>query len=155
MDETYVKNKGVEHSLYQAVVSQGNTLAFCLRKKRDHKSAMTFLMKLIKQYNDPRALVSDKNPAIFCAVKKLRKKNKLLKKTDYRKVKCFNKIIKQDHRQVKKRFSKSLEFQKMHTASVTIKGIEVINALYKESRRTISLFDFSVWDEIERLSEMA
>lgn len=152
MDETYLKIKGVEHYLYRTADSQGNTLDFCLRKKCNHKSTMTFLMKLIKQYGAPRALVSDKNPAILCAVKKLRKKNKLLKKTDYRKAKYLNNIIEHDHRQVKKRFSKSLEFQKMHTASVTIKGIEVINALYKESRRTISLFDFSVWDEIERLS---
>lgn len=112
MDETYVKIKGVEHYLYRAVDSQGNTLDFCLRKKCNHKSAMAFLTRLIKHYGEPRALVSDKNPAIICAVKKLRKKKKLLKKTDYRKVKYLNNIIEQDHRQVKKRFSKSLGFQK-------------------------------------------
>lgn len=151
MDETYVKIKGVEHYLYRAIDSHGNTLDFCLRKKRNHKSAMAFLSKLIKQYGEPRALVSDKNPAIICAVKKLRKKKKLLKKTDYRKVKYLNTIIEQDHRQVKKRFPKSSGFQKMRTASATIKGIEVVNALYKESRRTFSLFDFSVWDEIEAM----
>ena len=154
MDETYVKIKGVEHYLYRAVDSQGNTLDFCLRKKRNHKSAMVFLTKLIKQYGEPRALVSDKNPAIICAIKKLHKK-KLLRKTEYRKVKYLNNIIEQDHRQVKKRFPKSLGFQKIQTASATIKGIEVVNALYKESRRTISLFDFSVWTEIEALLGVA
>lgn len=82
MDETYVKIKGVEHSLYRAIDSQGNALDFCLRKKRNHNSTMAFLIKLIKQYGEPRALVSDKNPAIICAIKKLRK-NKVLRKIEY------------------------------------------------------------------------
>lgn len=151
MDETYVKVKGVEHYLYRAVDSNGDTLDFCLRKKRNHKSAMKFLSRLIKQYGEPRALVSDKNPAIICAVKKLRKKKKVLKKTDYRKIKYLNNIIEQDHRQVKKRFPKSLGFQKVRTAVATIKGIEVVNALYKETRTEINLFEFSVWDELEKM----
>ena len=79
MDETYVKIKGVEHYLYRTVDSQGNTLDFCLIKKRNHKSAMAFLTNLIKQYGETRALVSDKNPAIICTIKKLRMK-KLLRK---------------------------------------------------------------------------
>lgn len=151
MDETYVKVKGVEHYLYRAVDSNGDTLDFCLRKKRNHKSAMKFLTKLIGQYGEPRALVSDKNPAIICAVKKLRKKKKLLKKTDYRKVKYLNNIIEQDHRQVKNRLPKSLGFQKVRTAAATIKGIEVVNALYKETRTEMNLFEFSVWDELEKM----
>ncbi|WP_421000866.1 DDE-type integrase/transposase/recombinase (plasmid) [Carnobacterium maltaromaticum] len=36
-------------------------------------------------------------------------------------MKYLNNIIEQDHRQVKKRFPKSLGFQKIHTASATIK----------------------------------
>lgn len=151
MDETYVKVKGVEHYLYRAVDSNGDTLDFCLRKKRNHKSAMKFLSKLIEQYGEPRGLVSDKNPAIICAVKKLRKKKKVLKKTDYRKIKYLNNIIEQDHRQVKKRSPKSLGFQKVRTAVATIKGIEVVNALYKETRTEINLFEFSVWDELEKM----
>lgn len=46
------------------------------------KSPLAFLTKLIKQYGELRAPVSDKNPAIICAVK-------ILRKTDYRKVKDF------------------------------------------------------------------
>ena len=37
----------------------------------------------------------------------------------------------------------------------TIKGIEVVSALYKESRREINLFDFSPWDKIENLLKAA
>jgi transposase-like protein len=36
-----------------------------------------------------------------------------------------------------------------------IKGIEVISVLYKESRREITLFDFSPWEEIEHLLKTA
>ncbi|MEB7954707.1 transposase, partial [Enterococcus faecalis] len=46
-------------------------------------------------------------------------------------------------------------FQSTYTAAVTIKGIEVVSALYKESRREIGLFDFSPWEEIETLFKSA
>lgn len=46
-------------------------------------------------------------------------------------------------------------FQSTCTAIATIKGIEVVSALYKESRREITLFDFSPWEEIENLFKTA
>ena len=43
----------------------------------------------------------------------------------------------------------------MASAATTIQGIEVVNTLYNKSRRIMSLFDFSVWDEIRYLLEIA
>ncbi|CAD5902691.1 hypothetical protein CMALT394_500006 [Carnobacterium maltaromaticum] len=40
-------------------------------------------------------------------------------------------------------------------AATTIQGIEVVNALYKKNRRKMSLFDFSIGDEIGYLLEIA
>lgn len=45
-------------------------------------------------------------------------------------------------------------FQSTYTAAATIKGIEVMSALYKESRE-INLFDFSPWEELECLLQVA
>lgn len=47
------------------------------------------------------------------------------------------------------------QYGSTYTAATTIKGIEVVSALYKESRREITLFDFSPWDEIENLFKAA
>lgn len=41
--------------------------------------------------------------------------------------------------------------QSTYTAATKIKGIEVVSALYKESQREITLFDFPPWEEIESL----
>ncbi|CAD5903052.1 hypothetical protein CMALT394_610006 [Carnobacterium maltaromaticum] len=43
----------------------------------------------------------------------------------------------------------------MPSAAATIQEIKVVNALYKKSRRKMSLFDFSVWDEIGYLLEIS
>ncbi len=45
------------------------------------------------------------------------------------------------------KISKSLEFQSV-TVDTTNQGIEVVKALYKKCRRKMSIFDFSIWDEI-------
>ena len=44
---------------------------------------------------------------------------------------------------------------KISVHPTTIKGIEVISALYKESRREITFFDFSPWEEIDYLLKTA
>lgn len=143
MDETYIKIKGKQHYL-----------DMCLRKHRDTNAAYAFMKRLIRRYGEPRALVTDKCAATIAAVNKLKNEG-FLKSVDYRLSKYLNNVIEQDHRQIKKRFSKSLGFQSMKSAATTIQGIEVVNALYKKSRRIMSLFDFSVWDEIRYLLEIA
>ncbi|CRH18981.1 IS6 family transposase [Carnobacterium maltaromaticum] len=154
MDETYIKIKRKQHYLYRAIDSHGNTLDMCLRKHRDTNAAYAFMKRLIRRYGEPRALVTDKCAATIAAVNKLKNEG-FLKSVDYRLSKYLNNVIEQDHRQIKKRFSKSLGFQSMKSAATTIQGIEVVNALYKKSRRIMSLFDFSVWDEIRYLLEIA
>lgn len=81
--------------------------------------------------------VIDKCEATIAAVNKLRNEV-FFKSADYRLSKYLKNGIEQDHRQIKKHFSKSLGFQKMTSATATIQGIAVDNALYKKSRRTVS-----------------
>jgi transposase, IS6 family len=45
MDETCLKIKGIDHYLYRAVDSNGNTIDFWLSKNRDKKAAKNFLNK--------------------------------------------------------------------------------------------------------------
>ncbi len=49
-------------------------------------------------------------------------------------VKHLNNLIEQDHRHIKRRFSKSAGFQSLRQASRTLKGIETIHAIYKQKR---------------------
>jgi transposase-like protein len=47
VDETYIKVKSVWMYLYRAVDSEGNTLEFLLRPKRDAEAAKDFLVKAL------------------------------------------------------------------------------------------------------------
>ncbi|NSW39774.1 IS6 family transposase, partial [Bacillus sp. Xin1] len=119
LDETYIKVKGDWHYLYRAINKDGHTLDIQLRKKRDHQAAYAFMKRLVKHFGEPTVLTTDKAPALLCAFNKLRKQG-FYQTT----IKHLNNLIEQDHRHVKRRFSKSAGFQNLRHASRTIKGIE-------------------------------
>lgn len=151
MDETYIKIKGKWHYLYRAIDSSGLTLDIWLRKNRDSQSAYTFLKRLIKRFGEPRVLVTDKAPSLYCAFNRLQSDGMFVH-TIHRTSKYLNNIIEQDHRPIKKRHK---SYQSIRTASHTIKGMETIHALYKKSRRNGNLFGFSVTTEINNLLGIA
>ena len=68
MDETYIKIKGKWHYLYRAI-----------RKKRDTQTAYAFLERLVKQFDEPKVVVTDKAPSITSAFKKLREYGAFIK----------------------------------------------------------------------------
>jgi len=155
IDETYIKVKGKDRYLYRAIDSNGNTLDIWLRNYRDTVSTKAFMARLIRDYGQPRSIVTDKYAPSLKAVNELKEEGVLDQKVNHRKSKYLNNILEQDHRQVKGKFPYGNSFQSTYTAATTIKGIEVISALCKERRREITLFDFSPWDEIENLFKAA
>lgn len=68
-----------------------------------------------------------------------------------RTIKYLNNIIKQDHRHVKRRISRSLGFQSLRHASRTIKGIETVYAIYKQKRSLQPNFVFSTYNALHEL----
>ena len=65
VDETYIKVKGKWKYLYRAVDSEGNTIDFLLRAKRDSQAAERFFRKSLKASHTsaPRVINVDGNPA--------------------------------------------------------------------------------------------
>ncbi|MCT0017233.1 IS6 family transposase [Lactococcus lactis subsp. lactis] len=60
MDEIYIKIKRKSHYLYRVIDAQGMTLDIWLRRKQDSKSAYAFLKRLLKQFREPRFIVTEK-----------------------------------------------------------------------------------------------
>jgi len=147
MDETYIKIKGKYHYLYRAIDAQGMTLDIWLRRKRDTQSAHAFFKRLLKQFGEPRVVVTDKAPSIIAAFTKLQKQGKY-KKTEHRRIKYLNNLIEQDHRKIKMR---SKSYKSLRSAAATIKGMETLHALYKKHRRDGNLFGFSALNEVTNL----
>lgn len=139
MNETYIKIKGKYHYLYRAIDAQGMTLDIWLRRKRDTQSAYAFFKRLLKQFGEPRVIVTDKASSILSAFTKLQRQGKY-KKTEH--------LNEQDHRKIKMR---SKTYKSLRSASATIKGMEMIHALYKKHRRDGNLFGFSSLNEVTNL----
>ncbi|MFZ7807745.1 IS6 family transposase [Bacillus thuringiensis] len=154
LDETYIKVKGEWCYLYRAIDKDGHTLDIQLRNTRDHPAAYMFMKRLVKAFGEPTVLTTDKAPALLCAFKKLQK-NDFYTHTKHCTVKHLNNLIEQDHRHVKRRFAKSSGFRSIRHASRTIKGIETIQALYKQ-RRSLELDSvFSAFNELQKLVAIA
>jgi transposase-like protein len=63
VDETYIKVKGEWKYLYRAVDSEGNTIDFLLRAKRDARAAERFFRKALRAVHttQPRVINVDQN----------------------------------------------------------------------------------------------
>lgn len=106
------------------------------------------MKRLVKAFGEPTVLTTDKAPALICALKKL-KKNGFSQHKKHCTVKHFNNLIEQDNRHIKRRFAKSAGFQNLRHASRTLKGIEMIHAIYKQKRSHVKDFSFSMYRELQ------
>jgi IS6 family transposase len=133
VDETYIKVKGKWKYLYRAVDSQGNTIDFLLRAKRDKDAAKRFFKKMFKSGHTttPRVITVDKNASYPAAVKELKSEGILSEGCEIRQVKYLNNIVEQDHRFIKRRVKPGLGFKSFHTAVRTLKGYEMMNMIRK------------------------
>lgn len=155
LDETYIKVKGEWRYIYRAIDKDRHTLDIQLRKKRDHQVAYAFMKRLIKTFGEATVPTTDKAPALLCTFNKLREQG-FYKHTIHCTIKHLNNLIEQDHRHIKRRFSKNAGFQILRHASRTLKGIETIHALYKQKRSLQQPnFVFSTYNELEKLFKVA
>ena len=131
MDETYIKLNGKWVYLYRAVDSQGDTIDFLLRARRDTAAAKAFFRKAFKNNGLPEKVNLDKSGSNKAAMDAF---NVGLEK-DYqiqvRQVKYLNNIVEQEHRFIKKRTRPMLGFKNFYSARATLSGIENIRIIQK------------------------
>ena len=111
-------------------------------------------MRIYQYFNLDFHIVHFKAPALLCVFNKLRKQG-FYQTIIHCTIKHLNNLIEQDHRHVKRRFAKSAGFQNLRHASRTIKGIETIQAIYKQKRSLESDSVFSVYKELQQLVAIA
>ena len=59
LDKVFVKINGETHYLWRAVDHEGEVLESYITKRRDHKTALKFLIKTMKHYGQPHVIVTD------------------------------------------------------------------------------------------------
>lgn len=139
----------------RSIQDEEYTLDIQFRKTRDHQASYIFMQRLVKAFGEPTVLTTDKAPALICAFKKLEKNGFYAHTEHHCTIKHLNNRMEQDHRYVKRRFSQSSGFQSIRHASRTIKGIEIIQAVYKQRRSLSSDFVFSAYKELQPLFKPA
>ena len=60
LDEMNIKIQGKVFILWRAIDSEGHELEVLLQKRRDKKSAIRFLSRLLGNYPAPRVIITDK-----------------------------------------------------------------------------------------------
>ncbi|MHC3559589.1 DDE-type integrase/transposase/recombinase [Rickettsia conorii subsp. raoultii] len=76
LDEMNIKIKGEVFILWRAVDSEGHELEVLLQKRRNKKSAIRFLSKLLGNYPAPKVIVTDKFRSYIKLVKLMCPKTK-------------------------------------------------------------------------------
>jgi len=132
VDETYVKIKGCWTYLYRAVDSNGQTVDFLLRAKRDVAAANAFFRRAFEsQRSLPRAITLDGYHASHRAAREFLATHRRGYRTKIRSSKYLNNLIEQDHRSIKLRLGPMLGFKRFRNASITIAGIELVHRIRK------------------------
>ena len=130
-DETYIKVNGRWTYLYRAVDKHGRTVDFRLSERRDVAAAKAFFRKAMNHNGTPRVITLDAYAASHRAVTDLKAEGNMPKRVRVRSSKYLNNSIEQDHRRVKQRIGPMLGFKRIHTAVVTISGIELAAKIRK------------------------
>lgn len=146
MDETYIKIKGKSRYLYRAVDKFGKIIEFMVTKKRDTAAAKTFFRKAFRHNRMPYRINVDKSGANKAALDHFNKPGIVTGKRNFilSQAKYLNNIVEQDHRHIKRITSPMGGFGKMHTASRTIAGIELMNMIKKKQLEFTKYIDQSL-----------
>ena len=133
VDETYIKVKGEDRYLYRAVDSEGKTLDFRLKAKRDAQAAKRFFRKALNAVHtqEPRVINVDKNAAYPKAMDELKEKEELSLQVELRQNKYLNNLVEQDHRAIKRLVKPGMGFSSFNTARRTLRGYEAMNMIRK------------------------
>lgn len=127
----YIKLNGKWVYLYRAVDSQGNTIDFLLRSRRNAAAVKAFFRKAFKENGRPDKMTIDKSGSNKAALDSFNKDVLKEDEIEIRQIKYLNNIAEQDHRFIKKRTRPTLGFKNSHSAKVTIMGIENIRMIQK------------------------
>src|SRR5688572_18303024 len=131
VDETYVRVGGKWKYLFREVDKHGQLIDFMLSHRRNTRAAYRFLRKALRTMSNfpPSSITTDKLASYPKAIQRLQKEGLLSKNVEHRTSKYLNNIIESDHRALKRVIRSTRGFQRMKTASATIRGFEVMRMI--------------------------
>jgi len=104
-----VKINGETHYLWRAVDHEGEVLEAFVSKRRDFRAALDFLQKIMRKYDAPKVIVTDKLPSYRAALKSIGNAN--LQKTG----RWVNNRAENSHLPFRRREYAMLKFRRMRS----------------------------------------
>jgi len=131
VDETYVRVGGRWKYLFRAVDKHGQLIDFMLSDRRNTRAAYRFLRKALKLMSDypPFSITTDRLASYPKAIRRLQSEGLLSKAVEHRASKYLNNVIEADHGALKRIIRPTRSFQRMKTASATLRGFEVMRMI--------------------------
>ena len=131
VDETYVRVGGQWRYLFRAVDKHGRLIASVLSSRCDTGAAYRFLRKALRVVSDypPSSITTDKLASYPKAIRRLQSEGLLAKDVEHRTSKYLNNVIEADHGALKRVIHPTRGFQRMKTASATLRGFEVMRMI--------------------------
>src|SRR5688572_11806360 len=131
VDETYVRVGGRWKYLFRAVDKHGQLIDFMLSHRRNTRAAYRFLLKALKLMSDypPFSITTDRLASYPKAIRSLQSEGLLSKAVEHRTSKYLNNVIEADHGALKRIIRPTRSFQRMKTASATLRGFEVMRMI--------------------------
>jgi transposase, IS6 family len=131
VDETYVRVGGRWKYLFRAVDKHGQLIDFMLSDRRNTRAAYRFLLKALKMMSGypPCSITTDRLASYPKAIRRLQSEGLLSKDVEHRTSKYLNNVIEADHGALKRVIRPTRGFQRMKTASATLRGFEVMRMI--------------------------
>jgi len=127
----HVRVGGKWKHLFSAIDKHGQLIDFMLADRRDTGAAYHFLRKALKMMRDcrPTSITTDKLASYPKAIRRLQGEALLAKDVEHRTSKYLNNVIEADHGALKRVIRPTRGFQRMETASKTLKGFEAMRMI--------------------------
>jgi transposase-like protein len=131
VDETYVRVGGKWKYLFRAIDKHGQLIDFMLSDSRNTRAAYRFLRKALKMMGDypPSSITIDRLASYPKAIRRLQSEGLLSNNVEHRTSKYLNNVIEADHGALKRVIRPTRGFQRMKTASATIRGFEIMRMI--------------------------
>jgi putative transposase len=132
MDEVVIQINGEAHWLWRAIDADGDVLDILVQKRRNAKAAKRFFRRLVKEYGQPRVLVTDKLRSYGVAARSV------TPSVDHRAHKGLNNRIEVSHRPTRKREKIMGRFKSPRQAQRFLVNHDQINVIFRPRRYTLS-----------------
>nr|WP_321981201.1 IS6 family transposase [uncultured Cohaesibacter sp.] len=149
MDEVVITIGAKKFWFWRAIDADGEVLDILVQPRRNKQAARRFFSRLVKQYGEPRVVVTDKLGSYVKPIETL------APDADHRAHKGLNNRIENSHRQTRKREKIMGRFKSPRQAQRFLSAHDQINTIFRPRRYKLSATSyrharadaFSLWDD--------